>query len=397
MANTAVRLLRRIKTDAGWRHYPAVIARNGRVKPGWVTIGDEEVEVAGGYYEMRTYVGSRMVYERLGTDAVRAWAACKKKQTDLSVRKDAKDAGIALAEPTNKIDLTAELERFIKDAEDRNSLVAAKAYRFSLEEFLRVAGRTYAVEIKPDDLLRYQRELRNRGMSARTIANRHAHVLSFLKCCQLDTKLLAPIRPKYEKTIAKAYAPEEMRQLFDAISDEKLHNTFSILLQAGLREQEAVYLPWTSVGFDDCVIQVRSQPAYGFAIKDKEERDVPVSTELITRLKAYRARHPHHTLVTGTRSDLPNRKLLRTLKRIVYKSGIACGTCEGCRGKNHECGKWYLHKFRATAITTWHRAGMDMRTIMRLSGHSDLETVMRYLAPSANPAIQKQVQGINWM
>jgi integrase len=141
---------------------------------------------------------------------------------------------------------------------------------------------------------------------------------------------------------------------------------------------------------------VRSQHSYGFAIKDKEERDIPISVGLLARLRAYRRQHPTEKLVTGTSTDKPNKKLLRTLKRLVHNSGLACGTCEGCKGRNHECGHWYLHKFRATAITTWHRAGMDMRTIMRLSGHSDLETVMKYLAPQGNEAIRQQVDAIQW-
>lgn len=395
MANRTVRLFRRVKTKNGWGHYPAVIAANGRVKPGWVTMAGKDVEALKGYYELRYYVGSRMIYERLSTDSAKAWNECKRKELELTARVVAREAGLKVADDAGRLSLAAELDRFVQAAEDRGASVAARVYRYACNEFLLLVNKTYADELTAEDLLRYRRELRKR-VAARTLSNRHAHVIAFMRWCGLDAKALSPIRPRYEKTIPESYTSEEMRRLFASISDAKLHNTYSILWQAGLREQEATYLPWDNVRFDSGVIQVRSQSSYGFAIKDKEERDIPISAGLLARLRAYREQHPDERLVTGTSKDKPNKKLLRTLKRLVHNSGLACGVCEGCRRPSHECEHWYLHKFRATAITTWHRAGMDMRTIMRLSGHSDLETVMKYLAPQGNDAIRQQVDAIEW-
>jgi integrase len=239
--------------------------------------------------------------------------------------------------------------------------------------------------------------MRERSFSPRTIRNRFDHVLSFLANCGLDKKALAPQRPKYDKRDPEAYTAEQLRYLFAAIKDTKLNNVFQILLCAGLREQEAMYLVWSDIDMGKGIIKVRSKPQYGFQIKDKEERDVPISAALVKRLREYREAHPNEKLVTGTKTDHPNRKLLRTLKRIVHNAGLECGDCKGCRGELHECHKWFLHRFRATAITTWHRAGMDLRTIMKLSGHSDLETIMRYLAPRRVEELRDQVDAVQWM
>jgi hypothetical protein len=40
---------------------------------------------------------------------------------------------------------------------------------------------------------------------------------------------------------------------------------------------------------------------------------------------------------------------------------------------------------------------MDLRTVMKLSGHSDLESVMRYLSPAADEAIKKHVSNVKWI
>jgi integrase len=40
---------------------------------------------------------------------------------------------------------------------------------------------------------------------------------------------------------------------------------------------------------------------------------------------------------------------------------------------------------------------MDLRTVMKLSGHSDLASVMRYLSPAADAAIKAHIDGLEWM
>jgi len=89
-------------------------------------------------------------------------------------------------------------------------------------------------------------------------------------------------------------------------------------------------------------------------------------------------------------------KLLRSLKRRVYKAGLNCGVCKPCLERN-ECERWFLHKFRATFITKLLQSGMDLRTVMKLSGHSDLQSVMRYLSPAADDAIKKHVPNVKWI
>jgi integrase len=81
---------------------------------------------------------------------------------------------------------------------------------------------------------------------------------------------------------------------------------FEILLECGLRDQEAVYLTWENIDFVTGTLRVRSKPEFDFKIKDKEERDPPIPVDLLARLKTYREKHPVGRLVTGTSTDKPN-------------------------------------------------------------------------------------------
>ena len=153
---------------------------------------------------------------------------------------------------------------------------------------------------------------------------------------------------------------------------------------------------WSNIDLKTGVLRVRSKPELGFKIKDSEERDIPIPADLLARLKTCRAKHPKIRFVTGTKKDKPNTKLLRTLKRLARAAELNCGQCQGC-AEHEECKGWFLHKFRSTCITKLLRSGMDLRTVMKFSGHSDLESVMRYLSPAGDEAIKAHVNAVKWM
>ena len=396
MTNRKVVLIRLCKTEKGWRRYPAVIGKNGRVKPGFVVVDSKERKYPDGRYQLRTYVGSRMVYRDAGENAAAALTALTKTEHLLEAKIAAKQAGVKIEEVPGRLSLARELNRFVQAAEDRGSNSAAAVYRTAADEFLRIIGKTFADEITPEDILLHQRRLRARKCEPRTIANRHASVTAFLRFCKLDVKTLAPAKPKYEKTVPEVYSTEELKAFFASIKDKHLYLIFETLLKCGLREQEAVYLTWDNIDFATGTLKVRSKPEFDFKIKDKEERDIPIPADLLERLSAYREKHPDGRLVTGTATDKPNKKLLRTLKRLVKAAELNCNHCTSCKARK-ECERWWLHKFRATCITRLLQSGMDLRTVMKFSGHSDLESVMRYLSPAADAAIKAHVDNVVWM
>jgi len=71
-------------------------------------------------------------------------------------------------------------------------------YELACDEFLEVIGRQYVDEIVADDIIRFQKALAGRGMSPRTVSNRHSSVKASVRYCGCDTKVL-PKPPKYDK------------------------------------------------------------------------------------------------------------------------------------------------------------------------------------------------------
>jgi integrase len=399
LANQKVTLMMRIKTDAGWRYYRAAYSANGRVMPGTAVVAGKHEKHPTGHYALRYCKGSRPIFERLkGASPAEAEAKRKRKEAQLSVVVAAAKAELKVepVDPQRKL-LTAQLKQFLADTVDRGSLEAAEVYQLACEEFLEVTGRLYVDQLTPEDMVTFQRALTARGMGVRMVSNRHASVKAFLLYCGYDTKQL-PKPPKFDKTMPEIYTDNELNALFNAVTLPRENILYRVLLQTGVREQEAMHLEWDDIDFEMKVVKLRSKvKKWGFRLKDFEERELPLSDDLRERLIAYKRDHAGSSSLIFSKNGKPDGHLLRTLKRQVRAAGLNCGECEGCLGKSKECERWFLHKFRATFCTKMHRnPDIDLRTIQALMGHSDLESTMRYLRPAEDVHLQAVVNRMKW-
>ena len=194
------------------------------------------------------------------------------------------------------------------------------------------------------------------------------------------------------------YTDRELNALFDAVTSPRENLLYRLLLQTGMREQEAMYLEWSDIHFEMKVLKLQSKvKRWGFRLKDFEERELPLSDELLELLMAYKQEHAESSPLIFSKGKKPDGHFLRTLKRQARAAGLNCGSCDGCLGKSEECERWFLHKFRATFCTKMHRnADIDLRTLQSLMGHSDLESTLRYLRPAENVQTQALINKMKW-
>jgi integrase len=395
MANRTVTLVRICKTEKGWRRYPVAFGKNGRVRPGWVLVGDEPEYYEQGRYELRLYEGSRLVYIPAGDNPAEALAARGRMEHKLAAKESARAAGMLLpAEDPGRVNLLAKAREFVRDAEQRGARVAADVNRLVTTEFLRIVKKSYADEISREDVFDFHAALRKRGCSDRTVANKHDRITSFLRFAGVDRSILPP-SPRYDETLPTIYTSDEISSIVGA-ADPYMHLVTGLALKCGLRDQEIMHLEWPDIHRRDRVLRVSSKSRYGFRVKDSEERDVPVPDDLLEELEKWHKSHPESALVAGTRRGNPNTKLLRTLKHLAKRARLNCGHCEGCKAKARECQHWTLHKFRRTYCTTLLRSGVDLRTVQAYMGHADISSTMRYLRPASSKEAQAKINAIRW-
>jgi integrase len=383
------------RTERGWRRFPVLIGGNNRIRHGYVFVDGQEKLYPDGQYALRMYVGSKTVYKPAGKNAADALVARDREMHLLTAKAAATGAGATIVEEPGRTYLRRAALQFEDDAKQRGAFEAAQVNRNVTDEFIAVAGKTYADEITREDIFTFHRTLKKRKCGPRTISNKHKRLRSFLKFAGVDVTKVVPPVPKYEETLPTVYTPEEIRCILKD-ADTYMRLVLELGLKCGLRDQEIMHLEWTDIHWGDRVLRVASKHHWAFVVKDSEQRDVPVPTDLLKQLKKHRKENPETRLVVGTNSDKPNGKLLRFLKRLAKKSDLNCGVCEGCKGASLECQRWTLHKLRRTYATTLLRSNLDLRTVQQFMGHSDLASTMRYLRPASSKESQARINAIKW-
>jgi integrase len=395
MANRKVSLLWYCRTPRGWRRFPVISGRNGRIRQGVVMDQGEEVSYPEGRYELLVYEGRKPVYKRAGDNAADAMTARDREAHLLIARDSATAAGATLVEESTRAYLRRAAGLYIQDAENRKAMEAAQQARLVTDEFMQVCRKTFVDEVVKDDVYRFHRALRDRGCSDRTVANKHARLRSFLRFSGANLAEIMPPEPKYEAELPTIYSSDDIRSI-NAAADDYMRLVIEMGLKMGLRDQELMYAEWTDIDTQESVFRVQGKKHWDFQVKDSEQRDVPIPADLLERLMARRPKHPSTRLILGTDSDTPNTKLLRTLKRLAKRAGLNCKHCDGCEGRLQECRGWTLHKLRRTYMTTLLRNGLDLKTVQHYAGHADLASTMRYLRPASGKETQARINAIKW-
>ncbi len=347
-----------------------------------------------GTTELRYLDSGRTVWVNVGEMPAHAQAEQILLTTRLAAKKVAAQAGLALPQENPRVPIALKALQFLERQAARGKNRQRALFRTAIEEFLPIAGVDYADQLTEQIILRWYAALRKNGNANRTIYNKHITLFGFLKWAGVDTKTLATGAPSYTEKDVEVYTGEELKVFFDSLSDPYHRAVFEVLLKTGLRMQEAMFLEWNNINFARGTITVRAKDDLGFDIKDKAERTLPIPADLVELLRNRKKIHKGR-LVLGTSNDTPNWKWLPLLKRLARKAGLNCGHCRGCV-ETRQCRYWYLHKFRATYTTNLLRAGIDPRTVMKYTGHEDMETIMRYLAPAEAPETQKKINSIAW-
>lgn len=161
---------------------------------------------------------------------------------------------------------------------------------------------------------------------------------------------------------AKILNPGEIKRLFGELNKNPRNSClFAICFFTGCRISEALQLETTDIKDEEIVFR-RS------ITKGKlKTRVVPIHPGLRSYLDAYQPKKsgPMFPGQTGR----GNKFMARATADRIFR--LACARL-GIEGAS-------THSFRRTALTHMSRAGVPLRHIQEISGHSDLATLQKYL------------------
>jgi integrase len=256
------------------------------------------------------------------------------------------------------------------------------AYERSLNLFTECCHKPRVESIDRRDMLEFSAFLRQeKELEPRTVWNKFANVMSFLKAQGVRDLVGKNDWPKFTEDEPEVYEQEDLDPFF-AACDEEERLWFKFFLQTGMREQEVMHVSWPDINLARGIVTVRYKPEYGFSPKAYKGREIPIPDTLVERLKTRKAKSDTKCgLVFPTSGCKPKLNFLDDLKAVAERARL-------------DKGNFWLHKFRATFATWALWKGVDLSTVQQWLGRSDIESTMRYLKPSGSQATRAKVNEI---
>lgn len=163
-------------------------------------------------------------------------------------------------------------------------------------------------------------------------------------------------KPKVDNARDRVLDSEEYERL-KSVAPPHLRRIIVAAYQTGMRRGEILNLRWRQVDSRRGIIRLLSEET-----KTKFKRIIPVGQELRRVLSGIPRRIDHDYVFTG-----PNGEPIKEFKS-AWKKALKLA-------KIHD---FKFQDFRHTCITRWRRAGVDLITIMAMSGHRTTSIFRRY-------------------
>ncbi len=166
---------------------------------------------------------------------------------------------------------------------------------------------------------------------------------------------------KTQKKLPEILSSEEIERLFKCAFDIKHRAVLMATYASGLRVSETVNLRLADIDSSRMTLRVRQG-------KGNKDRYTILSSRLLTELRTYyRKCKPRFWLFHGTYND---RQLhIGTAQKMYYTAKKRAGITKGGG----------IHTLRHCFATHLLEAGVDLRTIQSLMGHTSIMTTMNYL------------------
>ncbi len=291
------------------------------------------------------------------------------------------------------------IARFIEIAPMKYAAKSRSKYLNALRDFQRWCNahhKTHLVQIGRHELIDFMGHVvAKEGLDNSTALDKGRVVHAVFNQQGADIRMKRGDWPRVTETEVEVYESAVLEKLF-AVTTVDEYALFQTFLLTGFREQEIGFLAWDDFKPSRRTLSVTQKRKLGFVPKDREERTVPIPDRLVELLIKHRPTasggedliFPTSQTQTyrGNAGGQRDRHMLDRLKKLARRASLNCGRCEGTRNSKPVtcatapiCKRFGLHKFRHTYATTLLRDGVDLVSLQKLLGHSDLESTRKYL------------------
>ena len=379
MANREVNLTKRVQTANGYRYCPAVLSANGLIKPDVVRVGEREEKHPEGAYYIEWREGAKRIRLSVGKDAQVAAYQRLRKEDELN---NSTTVVPDVSKTNGRKSLANAVTEYLEETRLSKKSKTHAAYATALRYFQESCHKLYVEDIDRKDLLKFSAFLRDeKEQASRSVYNKFENVMTFLKANGIRGLAQKNDWPRFVEEEPEVYEQSELDTLFAACDvEERLW--FEFFLMTGMREQEVMHTYWSDINFTAHTVRVSHKPDRGWTPKAYKEREIPTPEKMVQQLKEWKKKSAKSCgLVFPTAGCRPKLDFLDCLKVVAKRAKL-------------DPKDFWLHKFRATFATWSLWAGVDLRTVQQWTGHSDMESTMRYLKPSRSQKVRDKVNEI---
>lgn len=367
----------------GLRFCPVAYGKNHKIKPNAVVISGQETQVPEGRFYIDFLQDGKRCRRAAGETAAEAQNAADQQTALFNLHNAAAVTGHALPQAeTGTRNLKLAVEAFLAEIKKQRKKKTHSAHKTALTYFLESCHKQNLEDVRRTDLLAFKTYLRDeKDQADRSVWNKFATVMSFLKKHKIAGLIEKGDWPKYVEEEVSVYTQEELTAFFAACTPTE-NLWFTFFLKTGCREQEVMNADWSWVDFERSVITVRENKRTGWKPKAYKGRVIPLPSSLLASLKAWKDKSDSTCgLIFPTAGCRPKQNFLDECKAIAERAGL-----------NPQ--DFYLHKFRATRATELLQKGTDIKSVQMVLGHSDMESTMRYLGAQRVEILQKQIEAM---
>jgi len=166
---------------------------------------------------------------------------------------------------------------------------------------------------------------------------------------------------KEPKKLRSFVPPDEFEKFVANVSYDLAQKRIRFGRLTGMRPAELTYLTWTDVDFGLEIVKIQGKGDW--KPKTDEERIIPLCSEALGILRDLSSKKKGAWVFSNT--DKPVKNIQRALKTASRKAGF----------NKHITPNMLRHTFATHALA----AGADLKSVMEIMGHKNIETTNRYL------------------
>jgi integrase len=248
--------------------------------------------------------------------------------------------------------------------------------KYNLNRLNPFFGEMKVDQIRFDHVTNYRKKLKKEGLADGTV-NRHLgllrRIINWAKDMNYEVPEDNPVRSKdhIKKVPARDVTLDiEHERLLICYADENLKPIIVTALHTGMRKGEILSLEWSDVDFESRKIHVRAEVE-----KNSRDRYIYIDRILYSVLEALHNQNGHSRYVFGYYNETKKEycryaditKPFKNAKdRVKEETGL-------------DLSHLHFHDLRHTFATRFLDAAKDYAKLMKILGHSNLDTTMKYV------------------